>query len=982
MIVVVASLVWANAFDDFLAGMHSTQQQWKAMPLMANSNLSARYDAASCVLDDALYMFGGELPDEDETLMGDLWRLNFTSLSWTQLITTGTVPPARKKHHLLCDEIRGIVYMVGGKKKRDCWAYHTATHAWSEIASVDDPNGWNIDTQGTDAIPMNTDDYIIVSGTKDGVTNDWKAYSKIDNSWAAYEDERVGVEDPGGVGVGKLAIMVGGSIPKGSQLPAKTYAVDTTKSPLEWVELVGDGFPGEEHRVVHLGDGVIAVLGDPSGKGPLADTNGIALLNTTPVANATKAWTVVTRDEPNWVTSTSEMMAVGYKGAMISLGGSTQAEEDGEIVETVASVMWVYNSRVCPHGCSGRGVCELGNCVQCQDSSGIGCEVLDPVPKDYTLIIILCTTLGGAFLVVLAAVVWRLTSKMREYRRMYNTSRLAEDMASQIAGMQLGELVYLQEIENPSSVQKSFQKIVTILECYRPYLPESLFDNVADLEPTYAMQAPGTLGSPLNPDNGDDCRQEGAVTIVFTDIVKSTQIWESCPEGMRTGLQIHNKVIRSCIAETGGYEVKTIGDSFMVAFSDVASACRFGVRAQEELHKADWPSSLADYVHCAEEGGWSGLRIRVGVHTGVATIELNNLTMRTDYFGNCVNVASRIEGSCIQGCVAVSEAVMKELRTEGMDAIGSPYEIPMPKTALKGVSGTTTLFLLLPMSLITRKNDVERHMLGSNAKDHSLTMLERRSGSSRRGTSVINSVHNPMKNVRHLNERLDKVQSATTACVEIGFAELQLEEWDSPITPVSNILSDVLLNLERTQGSFISFLNTSLTVGWNMSGGMPTHMLNATRFSELAKIAFDNSASDVKGTIGLCSGRLLNGRAGSSKQKFVTVIGDCVEACHVLARRAVEFHTYTLLAALRNQVALNTITDLVGLIRPVDRYGAGVDAPVVYELRKKSESSEELVDWAWSQDYCDAFHNRRLDLFTQATPCDTLRLVVAKLSLL
>ena len=990
MLVILCRLLWANAFDDFLANMQSTHQQWAVLPVPIATNLTARYDTASCVLGDTLYLFGGMLADADETVAGDFWALDFTTLTWREILPASgaTFPSARKKHHLLCDESEQKVYMVGGKKLTDCWSYLPATNLWQEIASAADPYGWSPEVQGTDAFPMNTDTHIIVAGTVDGVNNDWKAYTKATDSWALYQDERVGVEDPGGIGIGSWAIMVGGSIPKGAQLPEKTYYVDTAATPLVWQELVSDGFPGEEHRVVHMGQNLIGLLGDPSGKGPLSETNGIALLNLTLLRdNTTTSWTVV-KQPPAWMEMTSEMIAVGYRGTLITLGGSV-SHDDGTASATPK--MWVYNAQVCPHGCSGRGDCYLGNCRFCEKSSGLGCEVEDPVPTDYTLLIVLTTTCGSAFLAIVGALVWRLTSKMREYRRMYNTSRLAEDMASQIACMQLGELAYLQDIANPTSVQRSFQKIVNILECYRPYLPESLFDNDPDMEPTFGAQAPGTQGIEVNTASegisvggGRACE----VAIVFTDILKSTQIWETSPEGMRKGLQVHNRVIRECIAECSGYEVKTIGDSFMVAFCDVKSACQFGVRCQEELHRADWPRSLSEIPPCADAPGWHGLRIRAGIHYGAATAELNKLTMRTDYFGNTVNVASRMESCCIAGCVAITDGVKTELNAfGGIEAIGGPVELQMHNVSLKGVSGTSTVHLLLAASLSARLGDVQ-HMMTGGGLSVSVNVLEkqRSAESSRHGGSVVGGTPQN-KNVRRLNERLDKVASATVACVSIGFAKLELEKWASPIIPVSNTLSDLLLLLERTQGSLVTFLNNSLFVGWNVNGGgSASHMLHATRFANLVRPSFANSASDVVGTVGICSGGLLSGRAGGAKQKFVTVMGGCVEGSMVFAKRAVEFKTTTLLAATVGQVEPSTIADLEGLIRPVDRYSdeeSGIHNITVYELREgtntRREEDDALEDWGWSRGYFEAFDTRNADLLVNAVPNATLAVVAEKL---
>src|ERR1043166_6314901 len=64
----------------------------------------------------------------------------------------------------------------------------------------------------------------------------------------------------------------------------------------------------------------------------------------------------------------------------------------------------------------------------------------------------------------------------------------------------------------------------------------------------------------------------GEVTLVFTDIEGSTLKWNRYPHVFQAVLDRHNALIRRAITEHNGYEVKTIGDSFMVAFASVAEA--------------------------------------------------------------------------------------------------------------------------------------------------------------------------------------------------------------------------------------------------------------------------------------------------------------------------------------------------------------------------------------------------------------------------
>ena len=49
----------------------------------------------------------------------------------------------------------------------------------------------------------------------------------------------------------------------------------------------------------------------------------------------------------------------------------------------------------------------------------------------------------------------------------------------------------------------------------------------------------------------------GDVTLVFTDIEGSTQLWQRLADEFERILGLHREVIRACIAAHNGYEVKT-----------------------------------------------------------------------------------------------------------------------------------------------------------------------------------------------------------------------------------------------------------------------------------------------------------------------------------------------------------------------------------------------------------------------------------------
>jgi adenylate cyclase len=160
----------------------------------------------------------------------------------------------------------------------------------------------------------------------------------------------------------------------------------------------------------------------------------------------------------------------------------------------------------------------------------------------------------------------------------------------------------------------------------------------------------------------------GEVAIIFTDIKKSTSLWETCPEAMRSAIQIHNDVLRRQLGIFHGYEVKTEGDAFMVAFNTTSAALLWCFYCQTQLLEAEWPKEILEQPQCRErvdkDGNliFRGLSVRMGSHWGEPVCEKDPVTNRMDYFGPMVNRASRISAVADGGQIFVSSDFMNELQ--------------------------------------------------------------------------------------------------------------------------------------------------------------------------------------------------------------------------------------------------------------------------------------------------------------------------------
>jgi class 3 adenylate cyclase len=141
----------------------------------------------------------------------------------------------------------------------------------------------------------------------------------------------------------------------------------------------------------------------------------------------------------------------------------------------------------------------------------------------------------------------------------------------------------------------------------------------------------------------------GEITLLFTDVVGSSRLWEEHGDGFIPIWQAHDAVLRDAFSRFGGYEVKTEGDAFMVAFKDPAAAVHCALFAQAALSKYPWPADIGP------------IRVRMGMHTGEPIVHGN------DYFGPVVNKAANICKAAHGGQILISEDTAARSRP-GLDA--------------------------------------------------------------------------------------------------------------------------------------------------------------------------------------------------------------------------------------------------------------------------------------------------------------------------
>ncbi len=156
--------------------------------------------------------------------------------------------------------------------------------------------------------------------------------------------------------------------------------------------------------------------------------------------------------------------------------------------------------------------------------------------------------------------------------------------------------------------------------------------------------------------------------IMFTDMVGSTEMTSEYGDEIAVEmLRAHDAVIRRCLEQFGGSEVKHLGDGIMASFDKVPASVESALKIQNELKLHNSKSTIP-------------IRVRIGIHAGEPVEEKNDL------FGSAVQLASRICDFARAGSVLVSHEVKEACSN-------SPLEFsPETSATLKGFSQPVKLF--------------------------------------------------------------------------------------------------------------------------------------------------------------------------------------------------------------------------------------------------------------------------------------------------
>jgi len=169
-----------------------------------------------------------------------------------------------------------------------------------------------------------------------------------------------------------------------------------------------------------------------------------------------------------------------------------------------------------------------------------------------------------------------------------------------------------------------------------------------------------------------------SLTFLFSDLRGSTELYERV--GDLTAFDLvneHFRLLQEIIASERGAVVKTIGDAVMATFETPDRAIAAAIRMREAMSDLG-----AERQH-------QSLSLKMGIHEGSCLAV--TLNAQQDYFGQTVNIASRVQGLAASRSIVVTESVVENaqarslLETKGLK--------PTPRrVALSGIADKVSVY--------------------------------------------------------------------------------------------------------------------------------------------------------------------------------------------------------------------------------------------------------------------------------------------------
>jgi class 3 adenylate cyclase len=161
-----------------------------------------------------------------------------------------------------------------------------------------------------------------------------------------------------------------------------------------------------------------------------------------------------------------------------------------------------------------------------------------------------------------------------------------------------------------------------------------------------------------------------SLTFLFTDLKGSTELYERVGDLVAYDLvRAHFRILNEIIAAEAGAVVKTIGDAVMATFPTPDRAIAAALRMRDSM------SSI--------KRGDRDLLLKIGIHEGPCLAVMVN--DRQDYFGQTMNIASRVQGLASSRAIFATAPVVHHPGSSSILKISS-LEPVRQRASLRGIA--------------------------------------------------------------------------------------------------------------------------------------------------------------------------------------------------------------------------------------------------------------------------------------------------------
>ena len=516
---------------------------------------------------------------------------------------------------------------------------------------------------------------------------------------------------------------------------------------------------------------------------------------------------------------------------------------------------------------------------------------------------------------------------------MVSAITLAETITKSLSMMDLTEATAIIEKAHntvPHSLLSAHVSLLKNLKKFTPFLPDSLKEGAVQTEAYLSREQLQDKNRRQNDPvvRNIELYPPTECAVALTDIQESCKLWALANSAMTTCVKVHNELIRSTIAMCRGYEVRNIGDAFMVVFESKRDCVTFAANVQVTLLSARWPQRILDSEMCEEKRDmndtiiWHGPRVRVGIHWGDVLTEKNHITNRIEFFGEAISVVTAVHslamGGAIVSTLSLVEALSQRDRASMMELKSFRLgPLPMdnfPRSSYRP-NQMPVVVVLVPKML---KGRAEEWFPTGASIDAAHAYAPYANPLVRSDTPTPATLVLPPHKYPQFSYR---TSHSTVALVKpkLGFL---MDQRSAPDT-VQSFIGPLFDATHKSEGIIRSACGESFFLVWNVSKRCSQHAIQAARcltlfYQEGWNTLRMHTSWDTSIPWGIVTGRVIHGKAGTDTQRTYVLLGGVVVVAHQLSIMAGHLNTHAVCMSMPRSTGIKDEPSLRAHIRPLE----------------------------------------------------------------